>query len=126
MKTLSELKYSRDHEWVRLEGDTAVIGITDFAQSALGDIVFVDFPVLGENITAGQALGAVESVKAASDIYAPISGEVTAVNDELEVSPELLNEDPYVNWIATLHIAGQNEYDQLMSEDAYIAFCSEA
>src|SRR5690554_4034382 len=98
MEVLSELRYSKDHEWIKVEGNRAYIGITDYAQDELGDIVFVELPEVGAELNAGEVLGAVESVKAASDIYVPVSGTVVEVNEELEDSPEKVNETPYDAW----------------------------
>lgn len=95
MKYPSELKYTKSHEWVRLEGDVAVVGITDFAQDALGDVVFVDLPQVGKTVEAGAAVAVVESVKTASDIYAPLAGEILEVNSALSDKPELINQAPY-------------------------------
>lgn len=125
MKTLQELKYSREHEWVKVEGNRAYVGITDHAQDALGDIVFVELPEVGDEIEAGGILGTVESVKAASDIYAPISGRVVEVNEELENSPEKINETPYEAWIAILEISDPSELEDLMSAKEYEKFCAE-
>ena len=125
MKTLPELKYSKEHEWVKVEGDRAYIGITDHAQDALGDIVFVELPEVGDEIEAGAILGAVESVKAASDIYAPVSGRVVEVNEELEDSPEKINESPYDAWIAVLEMSDPSELEELMSAEDYEKFCAE-
>ena len=95
----AELKYSKSHEWIKMEGDVAVIGISDFAQDALGDVVFINLPEEGDSVAAGEAFGDVESVKAVSDLISPVSGAVCAVNEELLDAPELLNEDPYGGWI---------------------------
>ena len=106
----NELKYSRDHEWVRMEGDIAVIGISDFAQDALGDVVFVNLPQEGDAATAGEAFGDVESVKAVSDLVSPVSGTICAVNEELLDAPERLNEDPYGAWLIKVEgITGTEE-----------------
>ena len=123
MKIAEDLKYSKEHEWVRIDGDTAYVGITDYAQDNLGDIVFVELPQPDTQLSAGDALGVVESVKAASDIYTPISGTVVKMNDALEDAPELLNSDPYENWLAALKIADASDADDLMDADAYAAFC---
>ncbi|MFQ5344849.1 MAG: glycine cleavage system protein GcvH [Mariprofundus sp.] len=120
----ADLKYTKDHEWVRIDGDTATFGITDHAQEALGDIVFVELPEIGRNVKAGEAYAVVESVKAVSDVYAPVSGEVIAVNEALEGEPELVNTDAYGNgWIAKVSIGdGQLE---LMNDDEYNTFLEE-
>ena len=117
----SELKYLESHEWVRDEGDgTATIGVTDHAQEALGDVVFVELPELGAEISAGDEAGVVESVKAASDIFAPVSGEVIAVNDQLEEQPELVNESPYGDgWFYRVRLEDPSELDDLLEAEDY-------
>ena len=115
-----DLRYSKEHEWVRIEGSTATIGITSFAADELGDIVFIELPEVGSRLSQFGSFGVVESVKAVSDLYAPISGEVTAVNDALSDQPELLNSDAYgEGWIATVALADTGELDALMDADAY-------
>ncbi|MDB5416031.1 MAG: gcvH [Rubritepida sp.] len=119
---MTELKYSKDHEWVRLEGDVATIGITDHAQNALGDVVFVDLPEPGRVVTAGEAIAVVESVKAASDVYAPISGRITEVNSALVDDPALINTEPTGSgWFFKIEPDGPLPED-LMDADAYNAF----
>ena len=118
-----ELKYTKDHEWMKMEGDIAVIGISDFAQDALGDIVFINMPEVGDTVTAGEALGDVESVKAVSDVNSPVTGVVVAVNEELVDSPENLNSDPYGSWI--IKVEQITETEELMDAAAYEAFCAE-
>ena len=125
MKTIGGLKYSREHEWVRLEDDLAYIGITDYAQENLGDVVYVEFPGLNDTIVAGDVLSVVESVKAASDLYSPISGEVSQVNEALNDDTEKINEAPYDSWIAALKPSNLRELDALMDESEYQAFCDE-
>lgn len=121
-----ELKYTKDHEWVRLEGNRATIGITDFAQSELGDIVFIEVPVVGKKLPAHSGLSVVESVKAVSDIYAPLAGTVVAVNEKLTDQPELVNQDPYgEGWIAILEVTEETELAGLMTADAYQALVLE-
>jgi len=121
----AELKYVDSHEWIRVEGDVAVIGVTDHAQEALGDVVFVELPEVGSILSAGDEAGVVESVKAASDIYAPISGEVVEVNEQLEDAPETVNEHPYEDgWFFKLKITDQSELEGLMDADAYGDFCN--
>ncbi len=117
----AELKFLTTHEWVRVEADgTAFIGISDHAQSAMGDLVYVELPEVGTTISAGEELGVVESVKAASDIYAPISGEILAVNDNLSESPELINTDPYGDgWICQIQLQDPIELDDLLSAEDY-------
>lgn len=114
MSIPKELRYSKDHEWVKHEEGTATIGITDFAQSELGDIVFVELPAVGDEIKAGDAFGSVESVKTVSELYAPISGKVVAVNESLEDSPEFVNESPYENaWMVKVEPSDSAETDAL-------------
>ena len=119
----AELKYSKDHEWVKFEGDVAIIGISDFAQDALGDVVFVNLPGEGDEVTAGEAFGDVESVKAVSDLVSPVSGTIIAVNEELADSPEMLNSDPYGAWI--IKVEGVTAQEELLDAAAYEAFCAE-
>jgi glycine cleavage system H protein len=118
-----ELRYAKTHEWARLEGDgTATIGITDYAQSSLGDITYVQAPKIGASLKAGEILGAVESVKAASDLYAPLSGEVVAVNGALESAPETVNREPFgAGWIARIRLASPAEASALLDAAAYAA-----
>ena len=118
-----ELKYTKDHEWMKMEGDIAVVGITDFAQDALGDVVYINLPQVGDDVTAGESFGDVESVKAVSDVNSPVSGTVCEVNEELEDSPENLNEDPYGAWI--IKVENVSDYEDLMDAAAYEAFCAE-
>ena len=119
----SELKYTKDHEWLKMEGDVAVVGITDFAQDALGDVVFINLPQEGDAVTAGESFGDVESVKAVSDVMSPVSGTICAVNSELDDSPENLNSDPYGSWI--IKVEGITDTEDLMDAAAYEAFCAE-
>ena len=119
----AELKYSKDHEWVKFEGDTAIIGISDFAQDALGDVVFVNLPGEGDEATAGEAFGDVESVKAVFDLICPVSGVVCAINEELMDAPEMLNNDPYGAWI--IKVENVTDREELLEADAYAAFCAE-
>lgn len=117
-----DLAYSREHEWVRLDGAQAVIGITSFAADELGDIVFVELPEIGAALSQFSAFGVVESVKAVSDLYAPVSGEVTEVNDALRDAPELMNSDPFgEGWIVKVELADPSEVDALMDATAYAA-----
>ena len=116
----SELRYLSSHEWVRVEDDIATVGITDFAQSAMGDLVFVETPELGTELVAGDEAGVVESVKAASDIYAPVSGEVIEVNEQLEEQPELVNSDPYgEGWMFKVRMSDEQELDNTLKPDEY-------
>jgi len=120
----ADLKYTKEHEWVRTEGDTATLGISDHAQEALGDIVFVELPEIGRQLTPGDAFAVVESVKAVSDVYAPVGGEVIAVNDMLEGEPEKINTDPYGNgWIVQVKMSGETA--ELLDEAAYTTFLEE-
>ncbi|BBU61214.1 glycine cleavage system H protein [Methylosinus sp. C49] len=120
---MSGERYTKDHDFLRVEGDIAIVGITDFAQSQLGDIVFVELPAPGKRVAKGEQLATIESVKAASEIYAPISGEVVAINDRLESSPDLVNKEPLgEGWLLTLRVADAAELEELMDEDAYRAF----
>ncbi len=114
-----DLKYTKTHEWVKVEGNKAKIGITYHAQEQLHDIVYVELPDVGDEIAKGDNMGVVESVKAASDIYAPISGKVVAVNDEVVNSPELLNQDPYKNWLVEMEITNPGELDELLTAEEY-------
>lgn len=115
--------YSEDHEWVRVEGDQAYIGITDYAQHQLGDIVFAELPDLDSEFEAGDTIGVIESVKAVSDMHTPVSGTVSAVNEDLEDEPEALNNDPYGQHIAVIKLKDKNELDKLMDAEAYEEFC---
>ena len=116
------LYYSESHEFVRVEGDEAYIGITDYAQHELGNVVYVDMPDVDDEFEAGEEFGAVESVKAASDLLAPVSGIVTAINEELEDTPELLNQDAFAAWIIKVKLTNKDELSQLMDVQAYKAF----
>ncbi len=119
----TELRYTKSHEWIRMDGDVAVVGISDFAQDALGDVVFVNLPAVGDEVVAGDSFGDVESVKAVSDLISPVTGVVCEVNEELDDSPENLNEDPYGAWIIKVEkITG---YEQLLSAEEYEAHCAE-
>ena len=120
MNIPAELKYTKDHEWVKIEGDTAIVGITDFAQSELGDIVFVDVESVDEELNAGEVFGSVGAVKTVSDLYLPISGKVVEFNEELESEPELVNTDPYgKGWIIKLKIANDADQSELLSAEQY-------
>lgn len=121
-----ELKYTDQHEWLRIEGDEAVVGITDYAQHSLGDVVYVELPEKDTEIVKGESFGVVESVKAASDIYAPISGKVSSINEELEEHPEFINQSPYEKgWIIKVRYADSKELDNLMDNEAYQKFVKE-
>ncbi len=115
------LQYSRSHEWMSQEDDIAVVGITDFAQHELGDVVFINLPEVGDEVTAGEAFGDVESVKAVSDLISPVSGTVLEINEELLDSPELLNDDPYANWI--IKVENVSDTEELLSAAAYADLC---
>jgi glycine cleavage system H protein len=120
MNIPSELRYSSDHEWVRVEGSTATIGITEFAQDALGDVVFVEVPETGLAVASGDSFTEVESTKSVSDIYAPVTGTISEVNEALEAQPELLNSDPYGDgWICRIEFTDASQLDALMDADAY-------
>ncbi|MDE5955849.1 MAG: glycine cleavage system protein GcvH [Bacteroidales bacterium] len=125
-KTIEGLRYSESHEWVKVEGNIAVIGITDFAQKAMGAISYVDMPDVDDELSCGEEFGAVESVKAASDLYSPVSGVVVEVNEELCDAPELLNSDAFGNWIIKVEISDPSEVEELMDAAAYIELCNKA
>ena len=122
MNVPAELKYTKEHEWIRVEGDVAVVGITDYAQSQLGDIVFVECETVGDALEAGETFGTIEAVKTVSDLYLPVAGEVLEFNEELEGEPELVNKDPYgKGWIVKIKISDETELDGLLNADAYKA-----
>jgi hypothetical protein len=123
-KFIEGLYYSESHEYVRVEGEFAYIGITDYAQNALGNVVYVDLPEVDDEIEAGEDFGAVESVKAASDLTSPVSGVVVETNEALEDEPELINKDAFANWIMKVKMADTTELDNLMDAKAYEAFCN--
>ena len=126
MKELNELhlpddiRYTDEHEWARITGDIARIGVSDYAQDQLGDIVFVELPAVGDTLAKGEVFGTLESVKAVSELYLPLSGEVVAVNTALTDAPELINQDPYAAWIIEVRPSDAGEYDQLLSAAAYL------
>ena len=126
MKELNELhlpddiRYTDEHEWARISGDTARIGVSDYAQDQLGDIVFVELPAVGDTIARGEVFGTLESVKAVSELYLPLSGEVVAVNTALTDAPELINQDPYAAWIIEVRPTDAGEYNQLLTAAAYL------
>ena len=122
-KVLEGLYYSESHEYVRVEGDFGYIGITDYAQNALGNVVYVDMPDIDDEVSAGEEFGAVESVKAASDLMSPVTGVVVEVNEALEDQPELVNQDAYENWIIKVQLSDHTEVNSLMDAKAYAAFC---
>ena len=123
-KTVEGLYYSESHEWVKVEGDVAIIGITDFAQHAMGDLSYVDMPEVDDELEAGEEFGAVESVKAASDLFSPVTGTVVEINEALEDAPELLNEDAFANWIMKMEMKDPSELEKLMDAAAYQAMCA--
>jgi glycine cleavage system H protein len=126
MKYPPELLYTKDHEWIRVDGSVGTIGITDFAQKELGDIVYVELPKPGDHVTARESFGTVESVKAVSEIYSPVTGEVTAVNVKLQQGPELLNADPHGEaWLIRVELADRAETESLMTAEEYEAYIKE-
>ncbi len=122
-KVIEGLYYAESHEYVRVEGEYGYIGITDYAQGQLGNVVYVDMPEVDDEVTAGEEFGAVESVKAASDLFSPVSGTVVEVNEALEDEPELINKDAFANWIIKVELADKSELDNLMDAKAYEAIC---
>lgn len=126
MKEINELnlpadvRYSDDHEWAKITGDTIKVGISDYAQDQLGDIVFVELPEVGDSFEAGDEFGTLESVKAVSELYIPVGGEIVAVNNELEDAPELVNQDPYNGWIIEVKPNNINDFESLLDRDAYL------
>ena len=122
-KVIEGLLYSESQEWVKVEDGIAVIGITDFAQHEMGDLSYVDMPEVDDELTKGEEFGAVESVKAASDLFSPVSGTVVEINEALEDSPELLNEDAFANWIIKVQMSDESELEELMDAAAYQAIC---
>lgn len=120
MEIKADLKYTKDHEWISIDGDSATIGITDYAQGELGDIVYVEIESLGEQLDKEEIFGSVEAVKTVSDLFLPVSGEITEMNEGLEDNPELINDDPYgEGWIIKMKISDQNELSDLLTADAY-------
>lgn len=121
----AEFKYSKEHEWISVSGNIGTIGITDYAQNSLGDIVFVEMPKVGDPVTAGATFGSVESVKAVSDLFSPVSGAVTAINEELATSPDKINEDAHSAWIIKVELSDPSELDSLLDAATYEAFIAE-
>lgn len=121
----SNLKYTKDHEWALIEGDVVTVGITDFAQSQLGDIVFVELPEVGTQLDSGATFGVIESIKSVSDLYAPIAGEVLAANNDLEGEPEKCNEAPYESWLIKIKCSQETELEGLLSPDDYEKVCEQ-
>ena len=124
-KVIDGLYYAESHEYVKVEGNIGYIGITDYAQEQLGNVVYVDMPDVDDEITAGEEFGAVESVKAASDLISPVSGKVVEINEALSDAPELINEDAFSNWIIKVELSDPSELDSLMGAEAYTKLCSE-
>ncbi len=121
----SELKYTKDHEWAKFENNIITVGITDFAQSSLGDIVYVELPSVGDSLEKEDSFGVVESIKSASDLYSPVSGEVIEVNEELNDSPDLLNDDAYSNWMVKIKVESDSDFNDLLSATDYAPLCEE-
>ena len=124
-KVIEGLYYSESHEYVKVEGEFGYVGITDYAQGQLGNVVYVDMPEVDDEVVAGEEFGAVESVKAASDLFSPVSGNVVEINEALEDSPELINQDAFENWIMKVQLSDPSELDNLMDAKAYEAICDE-
>lgn len=125
MKVVSGLLYTKDHEWVKVEGNIAYVGVTDFAQHALGSIVYVELPDVDEEVDAEDSFGTIESVKAASDMLMPLTGTIVEVNEALDDDPALVNTDPYENWIIKIELSDESELESLMSAEAYETYCNE-
>lgn len=125
MKAPEDLRYQESHEWIKIEGSIATIGITDYAQDSLGDVVYVELPSVGDETVAGENFGAVESVKAASDLISPVSGKVVDINDAIDDEPERINEDPYANWMIKVEVSDAEPVLDLMDAQAYLKFCEE-
>ncbi|MFA7620525.1 MAG: glycine cleavage system protein GcvH [Aminobacteriaceae bacterium] len=119
------LHYTKDHEWVRIEGGVGTVGITDYAQHAMGDVVYVELPEVGDEVAAGDDFVVVESVKGANDVFSPVSGKVAEINDELDGAPELVNQDPYANWLVKLEVADPSEAEKLLDASAYAKLVEE-
>lgn len=115
----TELKYTKDHEWLRLEGEIAAVGVTDFAQRQLGDVVYLDLPEVGRRVTAGESFGSIESVKAVSDLFAPVSGEIVEVNEHLKSHPESVNTDPHASWMIRVRVEMPADVDALLTASQY-------
>lgn len=123
MKIVDGIKYSKEHEWVKVDGEKGYVGITDYAQNNMGEIVYVELPEMGASLKAGDEVGSVDSVKAASEIYTPIAGSVIEINEALRDAPEKLNQQPFESWIAVLQLADPSDADKLMDAAEYEAFC---
>lgn len=125
-KVENDLLYTRDDEWIRVDGDEATVGVSDYAQDSLSDIVYLELPDVGETFDEGESFGVIESVKAAADLYMPVSGEITAVNEDLMDEPEVVNSDPYGGaWMVRVRMSDKSELDDLMDADAYRDYCEE-
>ncbi len=120
-----DLKFTKEHEWIKIQDDVAIIGITDFAQSSLGDIVFVELPDVGRNLSQNETFGVVESIKSVSDLYSPISGEVVEINQEIESGPESCNQEPYDSWLVKIRPNDMSELEKLFDAQTYITHCEE-
>jgi glycine cleavage system H protein len=120
-----DAKYTKEHEWIRIDGDTGTVGITDFAQQQLGDVVYVELPAVGATVSAGQPFGTIESVKAVSELFAPVSGEVTAVNTDLQNRPEQVNREPHDTWMVKIRLQNPSEADALLDASGYQALVSQ-
>lgn len=125
MNVMQNLKYTRSHEWIRIEGNTAYVGITDYAQSHMGSLVFVELPGVDDEVSKGAPLAVVESVKAASDVYSPVSGTVTEINEALMDNPELINEQPYESWLAAIELSDSTELSELLDAAQYEDLCQQ-
>lgn len=123
VKVEKDLLYTESHEFVKIEGDFGYVGITDYAQEQLGNVVYVDMPEVGDDVSAGEEFGAVESVKAASDLISPISGTVVEINENLEEQPELINQDVFENWIIKVQLSDKSELEGLMDDETYMKYC---
>lgn len=123
VKVEKDLLYTESHEFVKIEGDFGYVGITDYAQEQLGNVVYVDMPEVGDDVSAGEEFGAVESVKAASDLISPISGTVVEINENLEEQPELINQDAFGNWIIKVQLSDKSELEGLMDDETYMKYC---
>jgi glycine cleavage system H protein len=123
-KIVEGLYYTNHHDWVKVEGDKAYIGATDYAQHALGDIVYVELPEVDDEFGVEESYGVIESVKAATDVYMPVNGKIVEINEELEDAPESINEDPYGKWLVVVEMSDKSDLDNLMDASAYEAFCS--
>ncbi|MFC5861306.1 glycine cleavage system protein GcvH [Acidicapsa dinghuensis] len=121
----TEYKYTKEHEWISVSGNIGTVGITDYAQSTLGDIVFVELPKVGDDVTGGSTFGSVESVKAVSDLYSPVSGTVTAINEELATAPDKVNENAHTAWMIKVELSDPSQFDSLLSAEQYQAFIAE-